>query len=247
MVKYFVTKLVAETPPRPPLRRAYTRTDNAGEAIPFSSRRRRRFYFLFEVFDSYARRARPVRSFSSAWTKQASAISSSSTTRAATRAGRWSFFSCSVRASSSSSRGVFCVFFFFFLFFSLVVYFLRYKEIGGRIFKIQKNTSTLQKKKKEDMRAKRVPFAFALLSCSAFFLSSSDARLYGSYSRTGGTRKPSGIRFSSRLAYNAYGRKLLQEERGTLQEMQNFVEPVATCPENNTMYNVLKTTPELSR
>tara|TARA_Y100000994_G_scaffold151088_1_gene123697 strand:- start:103 stop:909 length:807 start_codon:yes stop_codon:yes gene_type:complete len=29
--------------------------------------------------------------------------------------------------------------------------------------------------------------------------------------------------------------------------MQNFVEPVATCPENNTMYNVLKTTPELSR
>ena len=97
------------------------------------------------------------------------------------------------------------------------------------------------------MRAKRVPFAFALLSCSAFFLSSSDARLYGSYSRTGGTRKPSSVRFSSRLAYNAYGRKLLQEERGTLQEMQNFVEPVATCPENNTMYNVLKTTPELSR
>jgi|TARA_B100001113_G_C20962906_1_gene558192 hypothetical protein len=131
------------------------------------------------------------------------------------------------------------------LFLSLVVYFLRYKKIGGRIFKIQK-IRALFKRKKEDMRA-RVPFAFALFSCSAFFLSSSDARLYGSYSRTGGTRKPSGVRFSSRLAYNAYGRKLLQEERGTLQEMQNFVEPVASCPENNTMYNVLKTTPELSR
>lgn len=35
------------------------------------------------------------------------------------------------------------------LFLSLVVYFLRYKKIGGRIFKIQKNTSTLQKKKKK--------------------------------------------------------------------------------------------------
>lgn len=104
-----------ETPPRPPLRRAYTRTDNAGEAIPFSSRRRRRFYFLFEVFRFLCPWRRPVRSFSSAWTKQASAISSS-TTRAATRAGRWSFFSCSVRASSSR---VFCVFFFFFLFSSL--------------------------------------------------------------------------------------------------------------------------------
>ena len=34
------------------------------------------------------------------------------------------------------------------LFLSLVVYFLRYKKIGGRIFKIQKNTSTLQKKKR---------------------------------------------------------------------------------------------------
>ena len=76
-----------ETLPRPPLRRAYTRTDNAGEAIPFSSRRRRRFYFLFEVFRFLCPWRRPVRSFSSAWTKQASAISSS-TTRAATRAGR---------------------------------------------------------------------------------------------------------------------------------------------------------------
>ena len=41
--------------------------------------------------------------------------------------------------------------------------------------------------------------------------SSCEAKLYGSYSKTG-ARRPSGVRFSSRLAYNAYGRKLLQEE-----------------------------------
>ena len=34
-------------------------------------------------------------------------------------------FSCSVRASSSSSRGVFCVFFFFFFLLSLVVVFFK--------------------------------------------------------------------------------------------------------------------------
>ena len=56
-------------------------------------------------------------------------------------------------------------------------YFLRYKQRNWRscIFRMQKIRSTLQKEKRR--YARRQPFAFALLSCSAFFLSSSDAGL----------------------------------------------------------------------
>ena len=78
--------------------------------------------------------------------------------------------------------------------------------------------------------------------------SSCEAKLYGSYSKTG-ARRPSGVRFSSRLAYNAYGRKLLQEEERDIRETQNLVEQTdaPSCPENNTMYEILAQTPELSR
>jgi len=84
-----------------------------------------------------------------------------------------------------------------------------------------------------------------------------EAKLYGSYSRTSGSKRPSGVRFSSRLAYNAYGRrKLLQEEeedsdsdRSLREARQNLIEPIeSSCAKNNdTMYNVLQSTPELSR
>lgn len=78
--------------------------------------------------------------------------------------------------------------------------------------------------------------------------SSCEAKLYGSYSQTG-ARRPSGVRFSSRLAYNAYGRKLLQEGERDIRETQNLVEQTdaPSCPENNTMYEILAQTPELSR
>ena len=76
-----------------------------------------------------------------------------------------------------------------------------------------------------------------------------EAKLYGSYSRTSGSKRPSGVRFSSRLAYNAYGRKLLQDDQSLREARQNLIEPIeSSCAKNNdTMYNVLQSTPELSR
>jgi hypothetical protein len=80
-----------------------------------------------------------------------------------------------------------------------------------------------------------------------------EAKLYGSYSRTSGSKRPSGVRFSSRLAYNAYGRKLLQEEddQSLREARQNLIEPIgsSSCGAKNTdtMFNVLQSTPELSR
>jgi len=78
-----------------------------------------------------------------------------------------------------------------------------------------------------------------------------EAKLYGSYSRTSGSKRPSGVRFSSRLAYNAYGRKLLQDDQSLREARQNLIEPIgssSSCAKNNdTMFNVLQSTPELSR
>ena len=79
-----------------------------------------------------------------------------------------------------------------------------------------------------------------------------EAKLYGSYSRTSGSKRPSGIRFSSRLAYNAYGRKLLQDDQSLREARQNLIEPIGSssscvAKNNDTMFNVLQSTPELSR
>jgi hypothetical protein len=97
------------------------------------------------------------------------------------------------------------------------------------------------------MRAHRQHLLFLFL----FFFNPRplEAKLYGSYSRTSGSKRPSGVRFSSRLAYNAYGRKLLQDDQSLREARQNLIEPIeSSCAKNNdTMFNVLQSTPELSR
>jgi hypothetical protein len=103
------------------------------------------------------------------------------------------------------------------------------------------------KENRETMRA----ILTILLAALSFNAKEGHARVYGSYR---GVSRPSGVRFSSRLAYNAYGRrrKLLQEGEEEEEEEGgggtiSVLRANNSCPENNTMYRVLEDIPEASQ